>query len=384
MLGKNDITREECCDLRGFFVPGSISETQYVRDMLLGREGVTGCEYACSDGTFETCKNIPCDTGYRCAIQRRRAICECSTECTALEYLDGPVCTTDYRRFRTRCDFIRERCRNQNQLLEEAVCPPVESVCHPKSPQNRFASDGMTDVQLGVHSFSGQASCEEPNWLGPTQNKFGLSDFEFDSITEDLSECTNDQFGGPICATNNHTYKNQCELRQASIRLGMEIRIAYLGACNASKTCENIRCQNDDMNCIYHHKTHQPVCMDCQRSPPNCNPIISSQLSTRTSFQLAQLTQRMTQVFGDPRWHDNVVTNDWPVVCGSNGQTFPNTCFLHVYSCLTSTFIEMVSVGSCSGQYFLLICHVLRAKTGAKHEILIELHSCHCILLNLT
>ncbi|BHF78744.1 hypothetical protein SprV_0602185900 [Sparganum proliferum] len=365
MLSKNDMSREDCCDLGGFFVSETISEEQYVRDILLAKEGVARCEYACSDRVFETCQNIPCDTGYNCVVQGHRAVCECANECTALDYLDGPVCTTDYGRFRNRCDFIRERCRKQSRMLEEAVCPPAESVCWLAS---RYTSGDRDDAYTGIsgvglirqpkvcpasqvcliRQYSGQASCEEPNWLGPTQNKFGLSGLEFGGLSEDFSECTNDQFGVPICATNNRTYRNQCELRQASIRLGMEIRIAYLGVCNASTTCENIRCQSKDMNCTYHHKTHQPVCMDCQRNPPNCNPIISSHLSTRTSFQLAQLTQRRTQVFGDPRWHGNVVTNDWPLVCGSNGQTFPNTCFLHVYSCLARKYIEMVSVGSCS------------------------------------
>ncbi len=156
------------------------------------------------------------------------------------------------------------------------------------------------------------------------------------------------------------------------------------------------------MGCVRNLVTGHPVCLDCSNPPANCNPPIPSvtealaaatgaaspSAANPSGFRFAdsggsgpaalplsalrnmplrsaaaadaqarltmlELSGMNRQLFGDPRWED-VVTRGWPYVCGSNGQTFPNMCFLHVYNCIARTFVDMVSTGPCPGEYFIV------------------------------
>uniref|UniRef100_A0A5K3FSG7 Kazal-like domain-containing protein n=1 Tax=Mesocestoides corti TaxID=53468 RepID=A0A5K3FSG7_MESCO len=351
LIQRNYISRSECCQIGGFYVHRFLTETQFVRDILLHRSGTDNCHYPCQSGMrSESCARVNCPAGYKCELQRGKAVCACSSICTKDDFESGPVCTTDFRQFRNRCSFMKERCRNQDVMLEEMECPPAEHVC----PYKR----NVTDVDAGdyelpvricprnqvciVRLYSGKASCEDPNWLGRRRMKSTFDALDVNS----LNSCANGQFRSYVCGTDNTTYTNQCHLRRASIRRGIEIRIAYMGPCRRDASCGKVRCQSADMICVRHVNTGQPVCLDCKDLPLNCNPQVfpSREVAEMTLFEMSKEAQ---QSFGDPRWHGDVFTNGWPYVCGSDSQSFPNACFLHVYNCLAKRYIDMVSTGSC-------------------------------------
>ena len=116
-------------------------------------------------------------------------------------------------------------------------------------------------------------------------------------------------------------------------------------------TCASIRCQSPRMTCARHIVTNQPVCLDCTNLPNNCNPKVftSATASEIADMTLFEMSKEANQNFGDPRWHGDVFTNGWPGVCGSGKRSFPNACFLHVFSCLSRRYSEIVSTGLCPG-----------------------------------
>lgn len=213
----------------------------------------------------ESCARVNCPDGFRCEVQNNEAVCACSSICIVEDFESGPVCTTDFRQFRNRCSFLKERCRNLDTLLVEMQCPPAEHVCpygqnishledhdyeYPVVGRQFRVSDLFFTPLTGaitqslfmqricppnkvciVRQYSGKASCEDPNWLG---RKHIESAFDRVAVSN-LDSCANSPYGSPICGTDNNTYNNQCHLRKASIQRGLEIRIAYLGSCRGEE-----------------------------------------------------------------------------------------------------------------------------------------------------
>lgn len=106
------------------------------------------------------------------------------------------------------------------------------------------------------------------------------------------------------------------------------------------------------MSCRPHHLTRQPVCFQCNPLPEDCNPSsVHPFLNTAAMVEekiAAPLPQQ--QLLGDPRWPGTVQTRGWPTVCGSNRQTFPNTCFLHVRNCFSATYVDLRPAEYCEGE----------------------------------
>ncbi|KAL5102742.1 Follistatin [Taenia crassiceps] len=357
LLQRNYITRSECCRLGGFYVSGHLTEPQFVRDLLLRRIGIANCHYSCQSGFHnESCARVNCPDGFRCEVQNNEAVCACSSICIVEDFESGPVCTTDFRRFRNRCSFLKERCRNLDTLLVEMQCPPAEHVCPYRQNVSHLGDhDYEYPVRICppskvciVRQYSGKASCEDPHWLGRRHIESALDRVALSN----LDSCANSPYGSPICGTDNHTYNNQCHLRKASIQRGLEIRIAYLGPCRENATCDQVRCQSAHMTCVPHVTTGQPVCLDCTDLPPNCNPrvFVRANPAEIAEMTLFEMSKEAKQNFGDPRWHGDVFTNDWPRVCGSGRKSFPNACFLHVYNCIAKRFVDFVSTGFCPAE----------------------------------
>ncbi|EUB56837.1 Follistatin-A [Echinococcus granulosus] len=363
LLQRNYITRSECCRLGGFYVSGHLTEPQFVRDLLLRRTGIANCHYSCQRALDyflgfhnESCARVNCPDGFRCEVQNHEAVCACSSICIVEDFESGPVCTTDFRQFRNRCSFLKERCRNLDTLLVEMECPPADHVCPYRQNTSHLEDhDYAYPVRICppnkvciVRQYSGRASCEDPNWLGRKHIESA-----FDRVTvSNLDSCANSPYGSPICGTDNNTYNNQCHLRKASIQKGLEIRVAYLGPCRKNATCDQIRCQSPHMTCVPHVRTGQPVCLDCTDLPPNCNPRVFVRINPAeiAEMTLFEMFKEAKQNFGDPRWHGDVFTNGWPRVCGSGRKSFPNACFLHVYNCIAKRFVDLVSTGYCPAE----------------------------------
>ncbi|CAH8863635.1 unnamed protein product [Trichobilharzia szidati] len=207
--------------------------------------------------------------------------------------------------------------------------PPKELVC------NR-------DEYCLLRQFDGRPACEhwsQKSWLT-------------------VQDCPESTFQEPMCSTDNETFYNSCELKLAGLKNQLEVRIAYKGECQSKVTCSDIKCPREGMKCSPHHITGQPICMDCEDLPVDCNtefrngqvfiPSSSSSSSSSSSTSSSSSSSVGASEFGYPVWERSVKTYGWPTVCASNGKAYANTCFLHVVNCLSDTFIDLKKPGFCS------------------------------------
>ncbi|VDN97495.1 unnamed protein product [Rodentolepis nana] len=368
LIERDTSTRFECCRRGGFYHEGKLSSSVFVRDILLSKSGVPNCENPCGGVISyffglaeETCNNVRCNKEFECRVIKGKSYCACKNTCSEEDYTSGPVCSSDFRMFRNRCALIKERCRSLNSLFTEIPCPPTARSCNfNANPYDnkpvKVCPEGKVCV---MRAYSGKTSCESPDQSGLSY-KYAYNK-------------------GPICGADNKTYADIYALRNASLRRGIEIRIGYMGICrgkdkvlliidaNQSKlieiidsvflpladaTCKNVRCQSSRMTCRPHVTTGQPICLDCNDLPPNCNAV-GAFFVRRTDYAILALNESMKEsrlVFGDPRWHGKVFTGGWPGICGSNGQSFPNTCFQQVFSCYGKHYYDLVSSGYCLGK----------------------------------
>ncbi|VDL59828.1 unnamed protein product [Hymenolepis diminuta] len=338
LIERDTSTRLECCRRGGFYHHGKLSSAVFVRDILLSKSGVPNCENPC-EGVIsyffgfaeETCNNVRCNKEFECKLIKGKSYCTCKSTCSKEDYESGPVCSSDFRMFRNRCALIKERCRSLNSLFTEIPCPPAAHSCNFNSnPLDnkpvKVCPEGRVCV---MRAYSGKTSCESPDQSGLSY-KYSY-------------------YKGQICGADNNTYTDIFALRNASLRRGIEIRIGYMGPCRADATCTNVRCQSLRMTCRPHVLTGQPICLDCNDLPPNCNAV-GAFFVRRTDYAILALNESMKEsrlVFGDPRWHGKVFTGGWPGICGSKGQSFPNTCFQQVFSCYGKHYYDLVSSGYC-------------------------------------
>nr|CDS26188.1 follistatin [Hymenolepis microstoma] len=324
LIERDTSTRLECCRRGGFYHDGKLSSSVFVRDILLSKSGVPNCKNPC--GGEETCTNVRCNKEFECKLIKGKSYCACKNTCSEEDYTSGPVCSSDFRMFRNRCALIKERCRSLNSLFTEIPCPPAARSCN-------FNADPFDNKPVKVcpegkvcvmRAYSGKTSCESPDQTGLSY-KYSY-------------------YKGPICGADNKTYDDIYALRNASLQRGIEIRIGYMGICRGKNKCQSSR-----MTCRPHVMTGQPICLDCNDLPPNCNAV-GAFFVRRTDYAILALNESMKEsrlVFGDPRWHGKVFTGGWPGICGSNGQSFPNTCFQQVFSCYGKHYYDLVSSGYC-------------------------------------
>ncbi|CAH8604965.1 unnamed protein product [Schistosoma curassoni] len=436
-LMEESISQLECCKRGGFYLNRQITQQEYLTDHLLFESGTPNCVQACNEELPSTCKGYVCPEGHYCRMINNEPKCKCRLQCNTADYLTGPLCTTNLRRFHNQCHLKQARCKLPKESLEVIPCPDEGLRCSDLSilSEKNFNLNSLfktlyNDYEEGKDVSSLPSSTSSisttntilPSSLSSTTTTTDNQDYTnnlddniiimnrrtstdlntyisnidesiFDEKTiysndelskelicntneycllrqfdgrpsceywseqswKTLNNCPESTFHEPICSTNNQTFYNSCDLKLAGLKNQLEVRIAYKGECRSKATCSNIQCPRAEMRCSPHHLTGQPICMDCAKLPLDCNAsfrngqeTLTSASSSSSSSSTGILNKRKTQVFGDPVWKTPVQTYGWPVVCGSNGKTYRNTCFLHVVNCLSDKFVELRKPEFCS------------------------------------
>lgn len=109
--------------------------------------------------------------------------------------------------------------------------------------------------------------------------------------------------GSGICGTDGKDYLNFCELKNYSCKKNREIKIAYFGKCNP---CHDVTCSYPKVCKLNSNREAECVC------DYNCEG-----------------------------------TNFKPV-CGSNGKTYYNECFLNLESCRMNIYIRIYQNLDCA------------------------------------
>ncbi|CAH8610209.1 unnamed protein product [Heterobilharzia americana] len=376
---EESISQLECCKRGGYYLNRQITQQEYLTDHLLFESGTPNCVQACNEELPSTCKGYVCPEGHYCRMINNEPRCICGLQCNGDDYLTGPLCTTNLRRFRNQCHLKQARCASPKEGLEVIPCPdqgircsdssilvnykpnyksilktfypdkiPTSSSSSSSSSVSLPSNDQVyTDNEDGIIMMNRRTSKDVKNYILSDNHYFDQSRFEektpFSSYTNEITlskeltchsneycllrqfdgrpsceywsekswltmnHCPESTFHEPMCSTDNQTYYNSCELKLAGLKNQLETRIAYRGECRSKVTCSDITCPREGVS-----------------------------------------IKRKTQEFGDPVWMTPVQTHGWPVVCGSNGKTYRNTCFLHVVNCLSDKFVELKKPEFCS------------------------------------
>ncbi|KAK0056845.1 agrin-like isoform X3 [Biomphalaria pfeifferi] len=107
----------------------------------------------------------------------------------------------------------------------------------------------------------------------------------------------------PVCGTDGVNYANECEMRKNACQKLDVIRVKYYGRCDP---CEGHVCEAPKVCMINNNKERQPECM--------CSFVCPSEIN---------------------------------LVCGTDGRTYSNNCFLRQQACKSKKEIRVLNSGKC-------------------------------------
>ncbi|CAG0912305.1 unnamed protein product [Notodromas monacha] len=185
----------------------------------------------------------------------------------------------------------------------------------------------------------------------------------------------------PLCASNNVTYANDCEMRAAACREKMNLTVQYAAVCGEKPT---ISPQSDTPIVSLENNVSRNISRVCTLPPlvpgfdRTCFAALprwtfdvtigtcvgytyggcgGSENLFRTEEQCKALCPDYPGVSSDaigntklPKQCPNVCPALEDPVCGSNGMTFPNACILEVTACSKNQDIKLLHFGPCADQ----------------------------------
>ena len=146
----------------------------------------------------------------------------------------------------------------------------------------------------------------------------------------------------PICANDGLTYDNLCQLEVANCLSRSHIRVLKRGECDETpkikngKECPRI-CQ----------RNYDPVCGTDGKTYPNLCEMKSAACVLKSPIEVAKYGEcEKTETSEDSDCESICLMINKPV-CGSNGKTYANECFLKTEACLTKSHLFVAHNGEC-------------------------------------
>jgi hypothetical protein len=162
----------------------------------------------------------------------------------------------------------------------------------------------------------------------------------------------------PVCGTDGKTYFNVCALREAACKLNKVIKVAKNGVCPTPAECATTTCENPLDVCVSQPK--QCITTPCPQvgcmspSEAACNRVVCPGTKECTYTPRKCFPNTICPQFScvkpaptNPPCPD-VCIDVYEPVCGSNGFTFRNSCFLQRAACNNPTInLKQISSGPC-------------------------------------
>ncbi|CAF0752008.1 unnamed protein product [Adineta ricciae] len=249
-----------------------------------------------------------------------------STEFTSNQSLQ------DFRSART-CQYGRTECEFRATCTLENECRCLFN-CNDQGQSIRDETTGITypnqcqldRTRYGLHLKD--LACSSMTCFDGSKCKTDTNGLPYCSCPDECNEYNDGSSSdGPVCGTDNQTYKTVCDLNKKACRTRENLTVAYTGECQG---CHHANC------------------------PPNanqCNP------HTQCSAE----------------YHP---------VCASNLQEYSNECEMHKYACQSNIHLSKLHVGSCDlleQQRLVEACKPLMCFNGKTCMIENGIGVCRCL-----
>ncbi|XP_064610786.1 agrin-like isoform X2 [Liolophura sinensis] len=321
VCGTDQVTYDNECELR--------------RQSCVQRKAVS-IDFSGPCGMDGPCRGTVCDHGATCVVKRGLPVCECPTCSEEFK----PVCGTDGISYTNECKLRIENCERKTyvEVRQQGLCNGCSqvkcdfySVCESDGKQARCVcpsqcvqveskvcgTDGVTyqnECELKVAACTKKqlitiVSVGECDLCNKVKCKFGAKCENGLCVCPMTCPSTYD----PVCASDEQTYKNECEMRMVACSQSIELDAIFNRECDTyemsgsgsgDEVCDETTCNFGGTCALTADNEHGCTCNF------NCEAVRE-------------------------------------VVCGSDGSTYGNECLMREESCRRQEEISKQALENC-------------------------------------